>query len=231
MRLLFVALTGLTLAACQASSDGMPEPEFETNDQKASYAIGLDMGRQIMPAGEHLDLPAMIAGVQDRLAERDPRFTDEELRAVMVTFNEELRAEDEARRAEASEANQAESEAFLAENGAKDGVTTTESGLQYEVLRQGDGPQPSADDRVRLHYRGTLVDGTEFDSSYEGDPAVFSVGGVIPGFSEALQLMNVGSHYRVAIPGDQAYGSTGSGQLIGPDAALIFEIELLEIVE
>ena len=110
-------------------------------------------------------------------------------------------------------------------------MITTESGLQYEVLREGDGPQPQPTDRAILHYRGTLIDGTEFDSSYDGEPVTFAVNGLIPGFSEALQLMNVGSHYKVAIPSDIAYGAQGSGGNIGPDATLIFEIELIDIAE
>jgi FKBP-type peptidyl-prolyl cis-trans isomerase FkpA len=121
-------------------------------------------------------------------------------------------------------------EAYLAQNGRKEGVTTTASGLQYEVLRQGDGPRPTANQQVRLHYRGTLIDGTEFDSSYGGEPAVFSTGGLIRGFSEALLLMPVGSQYRVVIPSDIAYGPTGGGP-IGPNETLIFEIELLGIVD
>ena len=109
---------------------------------------------------------------------------------------------------------------------------TTESGLQYEVLSQGDGPMPGSEDQVQLHYRGTLIDGTEFDSSYErGEPAQFGVGGVIPGFSEALQLMSVGSHFRVVIPSEIGYGPQGTGGPIGPNATLIFEIELLEIID
>lgn len=136
-----------------------------------------------------------------------------------------------ARMEEEGAANREAGEAYLAENGAREGVTTTESGLQYEVLEEGDGPSPGPDDQVRIHYRGTLPDGTEFDSSYDGEPVVFGVGGVIPGFSEGLQLMEVGSSYRFVIPSDIAYGPQGSGGVIGPDATLIFEVELFEIVE
>jgi FKBP-type peptidyl-prolyl cis-trans isomerase len=119
----------------------------------------------------------------------------------------------------------------MATNATKEGVETTDSGLQYEVLRQGDGARPGAADRVSIHYRGTLIDGTEFDSSYErGEPAVFGVGGVIGGFSEGLQLMTVGSHYRLVIPSDIGYGVQGAGASIGPNATLVFEIELLDIL-
>jgi FKBP-type peptidyl-prolyl cis-trans isomerase len=147
----------------------------------------------------------------------------------MTRFNTMIREEMQAERTAEAEANQAAGEAFLAENAEAESVTITESGLQYEVLREGDGPSPESGQQVRLHYRGTLPDGTEFDASYGGDPAVFSVDGVIPGFTEALKLMNVGSHYRVVMPSDLAYGAQGSGGDIGPNQTLIFEIELLGI--
>ena len=135
------------------------------------------------------------------------------------------------REAEA-ETNREAGAAYQAENGAREGVTTTESGLQYEVITAADGPQPQPTDDVRLHYRGTLIDGTEFDSSYSrGAPSVFSVGGVIAGFSEGLQLMQVGSTYRFVIPSDIGYGAGGAGEDIGPGATLIFEVELLEIIQ
>ena len=129
------------------------------------------------------------------------------------------------------EENAAAGTAYLAENAARDGVLTTDSGMQYEVLRTGEGPSPTLDQSVRLHYMGTLIDGTEFDSSYEGEPVVFGVGQLITGFTEALTLMQAGSHFRVVLPPDIAYGPSGSGGGIGPNATLIFEIELLEIVE
>jgi len=227
-----VTALGLALTGCQAGTADFANASLDTDDQKASYAIGLDMGGQLKPTEGHLDIPAMVAGIQDRMLEREQRISDEELRTVITSFNERLRAEVEEKRATDAAENQAAGAAFLAENGAKEGVTTTESGLQYEVLREGDGPMPSADDRVVLHYKGTLVDGTEFDSSYTaGQPATFPVTGVIPGFSEALLLMNVGSQYRVVIPSDIAYGPNGSGANIGPDATLVFEIELLEIAD
>ena len=133
---------------------------------------------------------------------------------------------------EATERNIAEGQAYLAENGQREGVVITESGLQYEVLTQGDGPRPSATQQVSVNYRGTLIDGTEFDSSYErGEPATFPVNRVIGGWTEALQLMSVGSKYRLVIPSNLAYGERGSGPTIGPNATLIFEVELLAIVE
>lgn len=231
MRHRFVAaLAAVVLGAAACQSGG--EVSLESNDAKASYAIGQDVGRNLKPASSHLDMDAFIKGMKDMLEGADPALDPAELQAAVAQFSTEVRAEQEEERAAQAEANRAAGEAFLAENGAKEGVVTTESGLQYEVLEEGDGPMPTDTDRVRIHYRGTLTDGTEFDSSYErGAPAVFSVGGVIPGFTEALKLMKVGSKYRVAIPSALAYGPGGSGDVIGPDATLIFEIELLEIVE
>lgn len=222
--LLAVAVMG---SACQQGGS----VSLESNDAKASYAIGQDVGRNLAPTATRLDRAAFLKGMEDALDEMESALPPEELQAAVQQFSQEIMAEQEAERTAEMESNQAAGEAYLAENGAKEGVSTTESGLQYEVLRQGDGPVPGQDDQVRLHYRGTLVDGTEFDSSYDGDPVVFQAGGLIEGFSEALMMMPVGSHYRIAMPADLAYGPNGSGQLIGPGAALIFEIEVLEIVE
>jgi FKBP-type peptidyl-prolyl cis-trans isomerase len=203
---------------------------LESNDSKASYAIGQDIGRNLKPAASHLDMDAFLKGLEDMLDDVDPALPPEELQAAIQQFSQAVSEEQEAERLAQAETNSAAGEAYLAENGAKEGVTTTESGLQYEVLREADGPMPTDDDQVSIEYRGTLVDGTEFDSSYErGVPATFAVGGMIPGFTEALKLMNVGSQIRVVIPGDLAYGPNGTGEVIGPNAVLIFEIELLEI--
>ena len=147
-----------------------------------------------------------------------------------MVFGQQIDSLMAAERDAEAEQNAIAGEAYLAEHGSRDEVTTTDSGLQYEVLREGDGERPLRDQSVRVHYRGTLIDDTEFDSSYGGDPAVFMASGLIPGFTEALLLMPVGSHYRVVIPSDMAYGARGSGP-IGPNETLIFEIELLEIVD
>ncbi|MFV1988288.1 MAG: FKBP-type peptidyl-prolyl cis-trans isomerase [Gemmatimonadota bacterium] len=220
------ALLVATTLGCQETGSA----SLETDNQKASYGIGLNMGRQLEPASGHIDIAALRAGIEDALADREARISEEDLQSVMQTFNETIRAEMQVESEAAAQKNIDAGEAYLAENGAKEGVTTTESGLQYEVLREGDGGNPTTADRVTVHYRGTLIDGTEFDSSYERDaPATFSVTGVISGFSEGLQLMTVGSQYRLVIPGDLAYGESGSPPKIGPNATLIFEIELLEI--
>lgn len=227
-RLLVLLGTALLLSACGA---GSASPKLETDDQKASYGIGLDMGRSLSPAKGRLDMPAFMKGVEDALAGGEPALEDTVIQAAIQAFSQSIMEAQQTERAELAENNQAEGEKYLAENGAKQGVTTTASGLQYEVLTQGTGPKPMPDQQVRVHYKGTLVDGKEFDSSYGKEPVVFPVSGLISGFSEALQLMNVGSKFRVVIPGDLGYGPSGAGEDIGPNAALVFEIELLEIVQ
>jgi FKBP-type peptidyl-prolyl cis-trans isomerase len=218
-------------AGCSSQGDlSFDSAPLETNDQKASYGIGLNVGTQIIDTEARLDRAAFMRGLEDALRNDEPAVPRSELESVLQAFAGEIEAAAVAEREAAGATNAAEGSSYQAENAAKEEVTTTESGLQYEVLRAGDGPRPEADDLVRLHYRGTLIDGTEFDASYGGDPAEFGVGGVIPGFSEALQLMPVGSHYRVVIPSELGYGPRGSGPLIGPNATLIFEIELLGIV-
>ncbi len=226
----FTLLTTLiTLNACQSQAG---DAALQSEDQKASYGIGLQMGGQLIPAGSHLDIDAFMAGVRDAVAERDPRVPEEEIQVALQALNEAVREEETQRRTTESEANTAEGAAFLAENASKEGVMVTESGLQYEIIRQGEGPSPTPEDQVSIHYKGTLIDGTQFDSSYDrGEPAVFGVSGVIAGFSEGLQLMTVGSHYRFFIPSDIGYGPNGSGRAIGPNATLIFEVELLDIVQ
>jgi FKBP-type peptidyl-prolyl cis-trans isomerase len=218
----------LGLSACGPSGT----PALDTEDQKASYGIGHQMGSQLAPAQSHIDMDAFLAGVRDGMAGSDPAVAQAEIQTALQSLSERVNAEETERRAAEGEANAAAGEAFLAENAAKEEVSVTESGLQYEVLREGDGPRPGLEDQVRIHYRGTLIDGTQFDSSYDREqPATFGVSGVISGFSEGLQLMPVGSHYRLFIPSELGYGPGGSGRNIGPNATLIFEVELLEIVE
>ncbi|MBT5044922.1 MAG: FKBP-type peptidyl-prolyl cis-trans isomerase [Gemmatimonadales bacterium] len=221
------------LAACTASegSMDMSSAALDSNDQKASYGIGLNVGSQISETKDRLDRMAFLRGVEDALQGSDPAIEPEELQMVLSQFAEEMQAASQAAYEASAATNLEEGAAFLAENGGKEGVMTTESGLQYEVIAQGDGSMPTAADQIQLHYRGTLIDGSEFDSSYGGEPAQFGVGGVIPGFGEALMLMAVGSHYKFVIPSEIAYGPQGSQGVIGPNATLIFEIELLAIVE
>ncbi|MDZ7778813.1 MAG: FKBP-type peptidyl-prolyl cis-trans isomerase [Gemmatimonadota bacterium] len=225
-----VALT-FSLAACSNGTASFDSAALDSDDQKASYGIGLNVGSQIADSRDRLDRAAFMRGVEDALQGNQPAVPREELQPALETFAEEVQAAAaEARQQEAVE-NAEAGESFLEENAQREEVTTTESGLQYEVLQEGDGPVPTAEDEVEVHYQGTLIDGTEFDSSYGGDPATFGVGAVIPGFAEALQLMPVGSEYRVWIPSELGYGEQGSGPVIGPNSVLVFDIELLDIVE
>lgn len=222
----------LALAACGGGLESAQNATVESEDQKASYAIGLQVGGSLAPADEHVDMQAFLRGVQDAMAGREPVVPPAELQTAMQQFMETMQREQQEEATAAAERNQQAGAEYLAENAAREGVTTTASGLQYEVLRAGDGPSPGPDDRVTIHYRGTLPDGTQFDSSYDrNEPATFAVSGVIPGFSEGLQLMQVGSQYRFVIPGDIAYGPAGSGGVIGPNQTLVFEVELLEIAQ
>jgi len=218
-------------ACSNAGGSSYETAPLDSDDQKASYAIGLNVGGQLVDTKDRLDREAFLRGVDDALQSNDPAVAPGELQTVLQSFGQEIEAAASEARAAAAGENAAEGEAYLADNSARDEVTVTDSGLQYEVLREGEGARPNPDDQVRLHYRGTLIDGTEFDSSYDGDPVVFNAGGLIPGFSEALSLMQEGAHYRIVIPSDLAYGPNGSGGAIGPNATLIFEIELFEVVE
>jgi len=232
MRLAPIPVFLAVLSACSggASTPSGDSAALDTNGQKAAYGIGMNMGTQLRAANEQLDRSAFMRGFEDGLQGNESAVPDSEVQTALEEFGSQLEAAANEERTRAGAENAQAGAAYLAENRAKQGVTTTASGLQYEVLRAGDGERPTASSTVRLHYRGTLIDGTEFDSSYGGEPAQFPVSGVIPGFSEALQLMTVGSHYRIVIPADIAYGPGGSGP-IGPNSTLIFEIELLGIVD
>ena len=218
----------LTLTACNQGANG--PVRLDTDNQKASYGVGLNVGRSLRGAEDSLDMKAFSKGVEDAMNKRDPAVPQEEIQAALKKFGDAVMANQQAKQAAAAKKNEEEGQAYLKENGAKQGVTTTASGLQYEVLKQGDGPMPTDSDKVRVNYKGTLIDGTEFDSSYKrGTPATFPVKGVIPGWTEALQKMKVGSTWELFIPPKLAYGERGAGHVIGPDSTLIFEVELLSI--
>ncbi len=202
----------------------------ESFEEKASYALGMDIGNNVKQFAANLDREALVDGLLDALSEREPRLSPEEVSELVMELLAKAQKENARRRVEQAETNMQEGEEFLAENKAKDGVVETASGLQYIVLTQGDGPSPAAADRVTVHYEGKLLDGKVFDSSYErGEPAEFLLGAVISGWTEGVQLMKVGSKYRFFIPSDLAYGGRGAGQDIGPNATLIFEVELISI--
>lgn len=226
-----VAALAVTATACgdAAGSGDYASAALDSDDQKASYGIGLNVGRQIVDTKDRLARDAFMRGVADALDENDLAVTEDELQRVLTAFSQQIQAEAAQARAELGQENAEAGAAYQAENGQQEGVTTTASGLQYEVLREGEGASPTTESTVRLHYRGSLIDGTEFDSSYGGEPAQFNAGQLIPGFTEALLLMNEGSHYRIVIPSEIGYGPGGSGA-IPPNATLIFEIELIEVL-
>ena len=201
-----------------------------TSKEKLSYSMGLDLGTYLKNLGDELDIEAIKLGMEDGYSGAEPKMTPEEIKAVQEEFAAKVQAKQAAELAEMSEKNSAAGTAFMEENGKKEGVVVTKSGLQYEVLKEGEGPAPVATDMVKVDYVGTLVDGTEFDSSIKrGEPVVFGVAQVVPGWSEALQLMNVGSKYRVVIPPELAYGEAGAPPVIQPNSTLVFEIDLISI--
>ncbi|MBE0583240.1 MAG: FKBP-type peptidyl-prolyl cis-trans isomerase, partial [Desulfofustis sp.] len=182
--------------------------------------------------GDKIDLAVIKQGIDDGFTGAEPKLSPEEIEAAQQEFAAVMKAEQEAMLAEMQQKNATAGQAFLDENKKNDKVVVTESGLQYEVLKEGDGKKPAATDKVKVDYVGTLINGDEFDSSVKrGEPAVFTVNQVIPGWSEALQLMNVGSKYRVVIPSDLAYGERGASPVIEPNSVLVFEIDLLSIEE
>ena len=204
--------------------------ELETLNQRLSYIVGENMATQLKNDGLDLDTDALVLAVNDVMAGNASRLTEELKKSTVEEIQKLTQEQQSAEQAGKSTKNQEEGVAYLAENSQKEGVKTTDSGLQYKSLVSGDGETPKASNSVTVHYKGTLTDGTVFDSSYErGEPATFPVGGVISGWTEVLQLMNVGDKFEVTIPSDLAYGPAGSGPVIGPDAVLVFEVELLAI--
>ena len=197
---------------------------LETEMEKVSYSLGVSVANSVKAQGlQSIDAKAVGKAFEDVFEGKELVISEEEANVILQEYFQKLANK-------ALEENQAAGKEFLLENAKRDGVVTTASGLQYEVLAQGSGASPKATDEVTVHYHGTLTDGRVFDSSVErGQPATFPVNGVIPGWIEALQLMNVGSKYKLFIPSDLAYGERGAGQMIGPNSTLIFEVELISI--
>ncbi len=218
-----IALVGLVLAGC----DSETSVKLETPAQKASYGIGLNMGKSLAQEGMgDLDSRAVAQGIDDALGKKEQQLTDEELMEAFAFL--QTRAEE--KMAETNREAVAAGEKFLEDNAKREGVKTTESGLQYEVLKEAEGPKPTADDVVTVHYEGSLTDGTVFDSSIKrGTPIDLPVGGVIPGWVEGLQLMSVGEKYKLYIPSELAYGEQSPSPLIPANSVLVFELELLDI--
>lgn len=225
--LLPVAVFVAALAAGAQPAAADDEVKLESSLERLSYMLGYRIGFSLHGQGmQDIDPAVLAAAIEDALNQRDPRLTAEEMQAAEAEYRAGL-ASAQAREAET---NLAAGEAFLASNAGNEGVVEMPGGLQYRILRAGEGPKPAADDRVVVHYRGRLLDGTEFDSSYRrGEPAEFMVGGVIRGWQEALQAMPKGSRWEVWIPAALAYGERGAGGAIGPNQTLHFEIELIEV--
>jgi len=204
--------------------------ELKTPAEKLGYSLGSDIGKSFKKNEMDIDKNAFVQGFLDGLSEAKPLLSPEETRSIQQTAIMDMRKKLSEKRQVAAGQNKKDGDAFLVENAKKEGVKTTPSGLQYEVLTEGKGPIPKDTDRVQVNYSGKLLDGTEFDSSFQrGKPSTFSVKGVIPGWTEALLMMPVGSKWRIVVPSELAYKDHGAGQKIGPNATLIFEIELVAI--
>lgn len=232
--LIVVTLVPFILSGCTDSmkSKDTELTELKTPSERLGYALGSDIGKNFKKNEMDIDSKAFMKGFQDGLSDAKPLLTPDEIKEIQKTAITEMRQKLKDKRKMSADKNKEEGDAFLAENGKKEGVITTASGLQYEVLTEGTGPIPQKTDRVQVNYAGKLLDGTEFDSSYKrGKPSTFGVTGVIAGWTEALQMMKAGSKWRLYVPSDLAYKDRGAGQNIGPNATLIFDIELLSIEE
>ncbi|MBC8340502.1 MAG: FKBP-type peptidyl-prolyl cis-trans isomerase [Proteobacteria bacterium] len=233
-KILLVAVIGTALVGCNqqaAEPAPLPATALDTAEKRVSYGMGIGLGQRIKKETFSIDVDVFAQGVKDAVAGGEQLMTQEEIVTEMQAFQQQQMEAQQTAATQAADTNLADGVAFLAENGVKEGVITTESGLQYEVISAGDGAKPGPTDTVEVHYAGTLLDGTEFDSSYKrGSTVSFPVNGVIPGWTEALQLMPAGSKWRLVIPSELAYGPGGTGGgPIGPNATLIFEVELVGI--
>jgi len=230
MKLRWIVVVVMILFVCQASA--AEEMTLKSEKDKVSYIIGREIGNNLKSQTIDVDPEILARGIKDAFSGAKPIMTEEEMREVMTAFQKEVMAKRQELAKQLGEKNKKEGESFLAQNKTKEGVKTLPSGLQYKVIKAGTGKKPKATDTVTTQYRGTLTDGTEFDSSYSrGQPATFPVNGVIPGWTEALQLMEEGAKWQVFVPSNLAYGERGAGPKIGPNATLIFEIELISVQE
>lgn len=231
----FMTLVAAALAwsafAGQSFSQQAGPPQFKDLKDKMSYVIGLSIGRNAKSDQMNLDVNLLTRGLQDGLSGANPALSEQEIQQTVTEFQQQRAAEESKRIVNASDKNKQEGEAFLEANKKKEGVVTLPSGLQYRVLKSGNGPSPKPGDSVTVNYVGKLLNGEEFDSSIKrGTPATFGVSQVIPGWSEALQLMHVGDKWELYIPSSLAYGMHGAGPMIGPNATLVFEVELLNVM-
>ena len=227
MKAKWILVVGLGLMAIPAGAQDTAAPT--TQKDKVSYGIGVQVAKTLKGQGIDINPDLLIKGLRDALSGQKLQMSDEDLNTTMAALQQEVTQKQMQERAKQADDNKKAGDAFLADNGKKEGVVTLPSGLQYKVVKPSDGKKPTDADTVTCNYRGTLIDGTEFDKSQAGQPATFQVGMVIPGFKEALKLMPVGSTWQFFIPPGLAYGDRGAGNVIGPNTTLIFEVELLSI--
>ena len=214
------------LALLTTSLGSLAETSLESDKEKLSYSMGVFFGQTVTRQDIDVDIPAFMQAVEDVLSEQELRLNMDDMQQILSAYQEQ----EQQQRAQKANNNLEEGQQFLSENKSRDGVIELDSGLQYKVITAGEGPTPTAEDTVVVHYKGTLLDGTEFDSSYaRGEPAELGVNRVIQGWQEALQLMKVGAKWQIAVPSELAYGSRGAGSVIGPNSTLLFDIELLGI--
>lgn len=231
----------ILIITIQCSQNGQPDQAkpapskklaLDSQEQKTSYAMGYNMGSNFKEIYGNIDQETLLRGILDALDGKDPLIPGDQITSILMELQQKVNQEKQAQRKDLAEKNEKLGKEFLEKNAQKSGIEVTSSGLQYQIIKKGTGSKPDPTDRVKVHYRGTLIDGTEFDSSYKrNQPASFGLNEVIPGWTEALQLMNVGSKYMFYIPPKLAYGERGAGSVIGPNETLIFEVELLEILD
>lgn len=221
------------ISACDDAGSG--GGAITTKTDSVSYAIGMNSGSGLKDLMERdsveIDIDLLVAGLRDALEGENPRFTDSVAQQILMAFQVDMQSRMQQKAAAKGSENQQKGNDFLVKNRSAEGVQVTESGLQYKVLEEGTGASPDADDEVTVEYRGTLIDGTEFDASQPGQPVTFPVNRVIPGWTEALQLMKEGGRYQLFIPGELAYGEQGSPGKIGPNETLIFEVKLVSVTK
>lgn len=226
-------LLALVFAGTARAQDALPAgPATSATDsspQILSYALGYNIGQNLRTNEVSVDPKSFLSGVEDGLGDKTPPWSQEQLAAALQQFQQQMQKRALDKYAKMADENKQQGEAFLARNRQREGVQVTPSGLQYLVVQQGDGPSPTLNDTVRCHYRGTLMDGTEFDSSYGGEPVEFPVKGVIPGWTEALQKMRVGDKWQIFVPAELGYGMDPPGPPLEPNSLLIFDVELLGI--
>jgi FKBP-type peptidyl-prolyl cis-trans isomerase len=221
----WLALLGMVLLTAQCAQE---PTELKTEKDKVNYGIGVSIGKSLKQQGMEVEVDLMVKGLKDELAGKKLLVSDDELRKTMTAYQQELRQKQMQARQKTAMENKKAGEDFLAENKTKEGVVTLPSGLQYQILKAGEGPKPTTADTVEVRYRGTLITGKEFDSS-GSETRTFKLAGIIPGWREALQLMPQGSKWRIVVPAELAYGERGMGQAIMPNSTLIFEVELVTI--